>query len=38
MNVIQSTHDVHGLAVDGYEIDVVVQGFPGKTVCHGGLG
>jgi N-acyl homoserine lactone hydrolase len=22
----------------GYNIDIVVQGFPGKTVCHGGLG
>lgn len=22
----------------GYEIDVVVQGYPGKSVCHGGLG
>jgi N-acyl homoserine lactone hydrolase len=22
----------------GYEIDIVVQGYPGKTVCHGGLG
>ena len=23
---------------DGYDIDIVVQGFPGKSVCHGGLG
>ena len=23
---------------DGYAIDLLVQGFPGKTVCHGGLG
>jgi glyoxylase-like metal-dependent hydrolase (beta-lactamase superfamily II) len=23
---------------DGYDIDIVVQGYPGKTVCHGGLG
>jgi N-acyl homoserine lactone hydrolase len=22
----------------GYEIDILVQGFPGKSVCHGGLG
>jgi N-acyl homoserine lactone hydrolase len=22
----------------GYDIDIVIQGFPGKTVCHGGLG
>src|SRR5262245_62807710 len=26
------------IKVDGYEIDVLVQGFPGKHVCHGGLG
>ncbi len=24
--------------LNGYEIDVVVQGYPGKSVCHGGLG
>jgi len=24
--------------VGGYDLDIVVQGFPGKTVCHGGLG
>lgn len=23
---------------DGYQVDVVIQGFPGKMVCHGGLG
>ncbi len=22
----------------GYEIDIIVQGFPGKSVCHGALG
>jgi N-acyl homoserine lactone hydrolase len=22
----------------GYELDVLIQGFPGKMVCHGGLG
>jgi N-acyl homoserine lactone hydrolase len=22
----------------GYDIDILVQGFPGKSVCHGGLG
>jgi glyoxylase-like metal-dependent hydrolase (beta-lactamase superfamily II) len=22
----------------GYEIDIVIQGYPGKAVCHGGLG
>lgn len=26
------------MQVDGYKIDIVVQGFPGKSVCHGGLG
>jgi glyoxylase-like metal-dependent hydrolase (beta-lactamase superfamily II) len=26
------------MQVDGYDIDIVVQGFPGKSVCHGGLG
>jgi len=24
--------------LDGYEIDILVHGFPGKSVCHGGLG
>jgi hypothetical protein len=26
------------MRVGGYDIDVVVQGYPGKAVCHGGLG
>jgi glyoxylase-like metal-dependent hydrolase (beta-lactamase superfamily II) len=26
------------MQVDGYDIDILVQGYPGKTVCHGGLG
>lgn len=26
------------MQVDGYDIDIVVQGYPGKAVCHGGLG
>ncbi len=26
------------MKLDGYEIDVLVQGFPGRMVCHGGLG
>src|SRR6266576_5897420 len=26
------------MQVDCYDIDIVIQGFPGKTVCHGGLG
>jgi hypothetical protein len=25
-------------AVGAFSIDILVQGFPGKTVCHGGLG
>ena len=28
----------NALEVGDYEIDVIVQGFPGKSVCHGGLG
>jgi glyoxylase-like metal-dependent hydrolase (beta-lactamase superfamily II) len=24
--------------IGGYEIDVLIQGFPGRMVCHGGLG
>jgi len=24
--------------INGYDIDVMVTGYPGKTVCHGGLG
>ena len=26
------------MKLDGYEIDVLIQGFPGRMVCHGGLG
>ena len=26
------------LDIGAYEIDIIVQGFPGKSVCHGGLG
>jgi glyoxylase-like metal-dependent hydrolase (beta-lactamase superfamily II) len=26
------------MKINNYELDVVVQGFPGKSVCHGGLG
>jgi N-acyl homoserine lactone hydrolase len=26
------------MKIDDYDIDIVVQGFPGKLVCHGGLG
>lgn len=26
------------MKLDGYAIDIVMQGYPGKSVCHGGLG
>ncbi|MGE3900183.1 MAG: MBL fold metallo-hydrolase, partial [Variibacter sp.] len=26
------------IRTQNYSIDILVQGFPGKTVCHGGLG
>ena len=26
------------MKIGGYEIDVLIQGFPGRMVCHGGLG
>ena len=26
------------LGIGAYDIDILVQGFPGKSVCHGGLG
>jgi len=26
------------LQVDGYHIEILVTGFPGKSVCHGALG
>jgi glyoxylase-like metal-dependent hydrolase (beta-lactamase superfamily II) len=26
------------MKINDYELDIVVQGFPGKSVCHGGLG
>jgi glyoxylase-like metal-dependent hydrolase (beta-lactamase superfamily II) len=26
------------MQIDGYDIEILVQGYPGKTVCHGGLG
>jgi glyoxylase-like metal-dependent hydrolase (beta-lactamase superfamily II) len=38
MGTIKPTLDVSGMQVEGYAIDIVVQGYPGKTVCHGGLG
>ena len=33
---MQHREDV--MNVDGYDIDILIQGYPGKTVCHGGLG
>jgi glyoxylase-like metal-dependent hydrolase (beta-lactamase superfamily II) len=30
--------DQTDLKVGGYELDIVIQGYPGKSVCHGGLG
>ena len=29
---------MEAMKVDGYEIEVLIQGFPGRMVCHGGLG
>jgi glyoxylase-like metal-dependent hydrolase (beta-lactamase superfamily II) len=26
------------MKIDGWDLDIVVQGYPGKSVCHGGLG
>ena len=26
------------MKINDYDLDIVVQGFPGKSVCHGGLG
>lgn len=26
------------MKLDGYDIDIMIQGYPGKAVCHGGLG
>ena len=26
------------MSENAYDIDIVIQGFPGKSVCHGGLG
>ena len=27
-----------GAAAEDYQLDIIVQGYPGKAVCHGGLG
>jgi glyoxylase-like metal-dependent hydrolase (beta-lactamase superfamily II) len=29
---------MEAIKLDDYEIDVLIQGFPGRMVCHGGLG
>jgi N-acyl homoserine lactone hydrolase len=26
------------MEIEGYELDILLQGFPGRMVCHGGLG
>ena len=26
------------MQVDGYDIDIVIPGYPGKSVCHGAWG
>lgn len=26
------------MAIEDYQLDILVQGYPGKSVCHGGLG
>jgi hypothetical protein len=26
------------MRIAGYELDLLVVGFPGKSVCHGGMG
>ncbi len=34
-----TTERVEGLEqIGGWEIDIIVQGYPGKSVCHGALG
>jgi len=38
MGVIEAASAVRGIELGGYAIDILVQGYPGKTVCHGGLG
>jgi glyoxylase-like metal-dependent hydrolase (beta-lactamase superfamily II) len=38
MGMLKSPRDMQSVEVDGYAVEIVVQGYPGKTVCHGGLG
>ena len=35
---LRARTDESSLNVGSFSIDILVQGFPGKTVCHGGLG
>ena len=28
----------HAMKPEDYQLDILVQGYPGKSVCHGGLG
>src|SRR5215213_6002670 len=35
---VRARTDETSITVGGFSIDILVQGFPGKTVCHGGLG
>jgi len=35
---LRARTDETSITVGGFSIDILVQGFPGKTVCHGGLG
>src|SRR5947208_9825542 len=36
--VLRARTDDASIRVSGFSIDILVQGFPGKTVCQGGLG
>ncbi len=35
---LRARADDTSIRIGGFSIDILVQGFPGKTVCHGGLG
>jgi N-acyl homoserine lactone hydrolase len=35
---LRARGDDASFRVGGFSIDILVQGFPGRTVCHGGLG
>ena len=38
MDVRPHDDTAHHLGTGGYEVDILVHGYPGKAVCHGGLG